>query len=47
MKYSLELLENKTLFFQSIQHRLKHGACGKVIFEANLQTIKQIINENN
>jgi len=46
MKYSLELLENEKLFYQTIQQRLKHGACGKVLFEANLKSIKQIINEN-
>lgn len=46
MKYSLELLESGNLFFQSVEQRLKHGACGKLLFEANLKTIKQIIKEN-
>jgi len=47
MRYSLEILENKTFYYQTVSQRLKHGALGKVLIEANLKTVKKIINENN
>ena len=44
--HTLEILENKTLFTQSLQDFKKHGCKGKVIFIANLNTITKILNEN-
>ena len=44
--YTLELLENKSLFTQSVEDFKKHGCKGKVIFIANLVTINKILNEN-
>ncbi len=44
--YSVEILENDTIFIQPVLTRLKHGAKGKVIIEVNYETAKQIQNEN-
>lgn len=44
--YSLEITPERTLVYQLVKNRLKHGALGKVIFECNLKTCLQIISEN-
>lgn len=46
MMYSVELLENNKIYIQPVKDRLKHGAKGRVIFECNHTTAKQIQNEN-
>lgn len=47
MWYSVELLENNTIFIQPTTMRLKHGAKGKVILSnCLLKTAKQIQIEN-
>lgn len=47
MLYSIEILSNKTLVYQSKASRLRHGALGKVVFECSLKTAIQILKENN
>lgn len=46
MMYSVELLENNKIYIQQVKKRLKHGAMGRVIFECNYKSAKQIQNEN-
>lgn len=46
MMYSVELLENNVIFIQPVSTRLKHGAKGSVLIEADYKTAKQIQNEN-
>ncbi len=47
MMYSVELLENKTVFIQPVKTRLKHGAKGLVLIEVGYKAAKQIQDENN
>lgn len=47
MWYSVELLENNTIFIQPTSMRLKHGAKGKVLLSnCLLKTAKDIVKEN-
>lgn len=45
--YSVELLEDNTIFLQPTNERLKHGAKGKVLIEQCLPTVAMKIKQEN
>ena len=45
--YSVELLEDKTIFLQPTNERLKHGAKGKILIEKCLPTVAMRLKEDN